>query len=306
MLQVIILLLGGALLLYVGGEFLVRGGSRMARLLGISPMVAGLTVVAFGTSLPELVVSLVAALEGREAIAVGNVIGSNIANVGLIVGLSAIVFHVAVSGKRFLRDMNIMLGVTVLFGVMLLDGYVARWEGLALFVGIIAYTYYRIVAGKGDSASSGKPGTVPANLALLVFGTLGLAFGAKMFVDGASQLARTLGVAELVIGLTVVAYGTSLPELATSLVAAFRRESDISIGNIIGSNLFNMMGVIGLVSLVSPLTVDREVFTFELPIMIAFSLALYPVLVMKKRISKLYALALFLGYVTFLITLFTR
>lgn len=306
MLAVTGLLIGGALLLYLGGEFLVKGGSRLARQIGISRMVVGLTVVAFGTSLPELVVSLVAAVGKKEAIAVGNVVGSNIANIGLIVGLSAMVFSVAITGRRFLRDVNIMIGISVLLGIMLLDGFIARWEGFLLFGGIIAYTYYRIMAGREAHVSDKRLGTLFGNVVLAALGIVGLVIGATLFVEGASRLARALGVAELVIGLTVVAWGTSLPELATSVVAAFRRESDISIGNIIGSNLFNIMGVIGPVSVITPLVVDREVLTFELPVMIGFSLGLYPVVVMKKRIPRLYAAMLFLGYLAFFSALFWR
>ena len=297
-------LAAGTILLYYGGEFVVKGASHIARLLGISRMVVGLTVVAFGTSLPELVVSLVAATSGKESIAVGNVIGSNIANVGLIIGLSCSLFYVSIVGKRFLKDLNIMMLASVLFIVIMLDGRVERWEGIVLFSGIIIYTFYRLYSGKKETDVHEEFGSVGLNAGFLVFGILGLYFGSNIFVEGAVSLARSFGIAEIVIGMTIVAYGTSLPELATSLVAAFRKEGDISLGNIIGSNLFNLMAVIGPVAIISPLTAERSLLSFELPVMIAFSVALYPLVRVSGTVSRRYASVLLLAYLTFIISLF--
>ncbi|MFQ6674103.1 MAG: calcium/sodium antiporter [Fidelibacterota bacterium] len=306
-LQTVGLLAGGGLLLYYGGDVMVKGASRLAQLLGISRAVVGLTVVAFGTSLPELVVSLTAALQGKGSIAIGNVIGSNIANVGLIIGLSAILFPIVVAGRQYLKDLNMVLGVSLLFAIMLLDGTIARWEGLALLGGIIVYAAYRVMVAREEVVMANATRSSAAwNVVFIVLGILGLSVGARMFVDGASELARALGVSELVIGLTVVAYGTSLPELATSLVAAYRRESEISVGNILGSNLFNLMGVIGPVSAVAPLVVDRTVLRFELPVMIGFSVALYPLMKMNGKIPRSFAVVLLAGYVFFLIFLYIR
>lgn len=298
------LLVGGAVLLYFGGESLVKGASRSARMFGMTPMAVGLTIVAFGTSLPELVVSLVAALEERQAIAIGNIIGSNIANVGLIIGLSAFLFTVIVVGKTFVKDLHLMVGVSLFLYIVLLDRVVARWEGLVLVSGIAIYAFYRVLVGREEGDSDTSPGSLWGNVLRIVLGIAGLALGAKMFVDGAAQMARAIGVTELAIGLTVVALGTSLPELSTSLVAAYRKESEISVGNIVGSNLFNIMGVVGPVALVTPVTVDQEVLRFELPVMILFSLALYPVTRMKKKIPKVFALVLLSGYALFVIALF--
>lgn len=300
------LLAGGALFLYLGGEFLVKGASRTARKLGMTPMAVGLTIVAFGTSLPELVVSLVAALEGRAAIAIGNVVGSNIANVGLIVGLSGALFAVMFGGKQFMKDLHLMIGVSLFFIVVILDGVVARWEGFVLFSGIVIYTFYRILMGRVDGVSDVHSGSLWGNLFKVALGIAGLALGASMFVDGAVQMARAIGVSELAIGLTIVAVGTSLPELATSTVAAFRKQSEISVGNILGSNLFNLMGVVGTVSLVRPIQVDREILVFELPVMILFSLVLYPLTRMKDKIPRIFALLLLGGYAAFILALFLR
>lgn len=305
-LQMAALLVGGAVFLYYGGDFMVKGASRTARMFGMTPMAVGLTIVAFGTSLPELVVSLVAVIEEREAIAIGNVIGSNIANVGLIIGLSASLLTVIVVGKRFVKDLHLMVVVSLFFGIVILDGVVARWEGTVLFSGLLIYAFSRVLFGREEVDPGASSGSVIGNLSLVVLGIVGLALGARMFVNGAVQLARFIGVTELAIGLTVVALGTSLPELATSMVAAYRKESEISVGNIVGSNLFNLMGVIGPVAVIKPIMVEREVLVFELPIMIVFSLALYPVSRMKEKIPTLFALVLFGGYAAFLAALFQR
>jgi len=297
-------LVAGTILLFYGGDFVVKGASHIARILGISRMVVGLTVVAFGTSLPELVVSLVAATSGKEAIAVGNIIGSNIANVGLIIGLSYSLFVISIKGKQFLKDLNIMMVASVLFILLIFDGKVERWEGVVLFSGIVTYTIYRLYTGKKNADVHQVRGSVSLNAGFLVFGILGLYFGSNLFVEGAVSLARSLGIAEIVIGMTIVAYGTSLPELSTSLVAAFRKEGDISLGNIIGSNLFNLMAVIGPVAIISPLTADRALLSFELPVMIVFSVALYPLMRVSGAVPRKYASILLLGYISFIISLF--
>lgn len=301
------LLLFGGFLLYSGGDFVVKGASRLAGQLGISPLAVGLTIVAFGTSLPELVVSLVAALQGRQAIAMGNIIGSNIANVGLILGLSASLFRIRIMGRRFRRDFIIMTMVSLLFATMLIhNGVITRWKGLILFSGLILYVFYSLRTGKGEAASDDKPGSIFRNIIIVTLGIIGLNIGAILFVRGAAELAKLLGVTEMVIGLTLVAYGTSLPELATSLVAAYRGESEISVGNIIGSNLFNIMGVIGSVSLIRPLAVDTNILTFELPVMIVFAVSLFPVTRITRYIPRIYGMVLLTGYVAFLVALFIR
>lgn len=300
-------LVGGGILLFFGGESVVRGGSRLARLWQISPLVIGLTIVAFGTSLPELLVSLLAALRGKEGIAVGNVIGSNIANIGLILGLSASVFIIAISAKRIKKDLNFLLAVSILFSIMILDGIIQRWEGIALFGGIIFYTSFCILSGRGEKQIVGDHGTMWGNLIIVSFGIGALTGGAHLFVEGATGLAERVAGKniELTIGLTVAAYGTSLPELATSLVAAYKKESEISLGNIIGSNVFNILAVIGLVSAISPMRVNPGLIKLELPIMILYVLLIYP-LIRKVTIPRLYAFLMFGGYVAFIVFIVIR
>ena len=300
-------LVAGGLLLFLGGDSVVRGGSKLARLWGISPLVVGLTIIAFGTSLPELLVSLLAALRGKEAIAVGNVIGSNIANIGLILGLSGSLFLIVITTKRVRKDLNYLLAVSVLFSIMLLDGVIQRWEGIALFGGIIIYSSYCIITGREKKSDDGNIGSIPGNLFIISIGIISLTGGAHLFVEGATGLAERIAGKniEMAIGLTVAAYGTSLPELATSLVAAYKKESEISLGNIIGSNMFNILAVIGLVSAISPLEVDSSVTHFEIPVMLLYVLLLYPLL-RKTAIPRIYAFLMLSGYVAFIVFVFIR
>lgn len=305
MLLSILLLLGGALALYLGAEWIVRGGSQYALRLGLSPTIVGLTIVAFGTSLPELIVSLIAALEETNTIAIGNIVGSNVANVGLVLGLSAFIFPVTIIFSKIKYDLIFYLVVCAFFVWFCWNGYIGRGEGIILFIGIILYTSYcflhpqgRVEAVSEGTLSSGKC------VVLLLSGVLLLGVGAYYFIDGAVQLARFLGVSEIVIGMSIVALGTSLPELATSVVAAFRKESGISIGNIIGSNLFNILSVIGLVSVVHPITVPTSILTREVPFMIGFGVVLLPLAIMRQPISRISSSLLIIGYGLFLWILF--
>ena len=295
----------GGFLLYLGAEWMVRGGSNLAGRMGVSPVVIGLTVVAFGTSLPELMVSLIAAIGGRESIAIGNVIGSNIANVGLVLGVSSLIFPISVAYITIAREIKIYFGIMVLFVLVCADLTVARWEGAILFFILLAYTYMHI---KHPPADFEKPrsdeGSIPRRLLLVVAVIALLTYGADLFVRGAVDLATLLGIPEVVIGMTIVALGTSLPELATSVVAAFRRESGISIGNIIGSNLFNILSVIGVVSIVRPMHVESHVLSFELPIMIAFGIVLFPIARMRQPIPRKSSLLLLIGYLVVMIWMF--
>ena len=302
--EIILYIGGGGILLYYGGDFLVKGASRLARSAGIAPFVIGLTIVAFSTSLPELVVSLFAAIGGNEGIALGNIIGSNIANIGLIIGLSATIFHLSIVGSKFKKDLNILLLLSLMFSVIMLGGQISKWEGAFLFSILILYTFYSLInSRKGHSNNkSGKPSG--SNFLFIILGAAALCFGANFFVKGAAELARMLNVSELSIGLTVAAYGTSLPELATSLVAAYRKESEISVGNIIGSNIFNMLCVAGIVSMVKPLPVDIILFKVEIPIMLLYVLALYPISRLNGAIPKVYSLFLLLSYFGFIIYVF--
>lgn len=298
------LILGG-ILLYYGANWIVRGGSRLAAQIGLSPLVIGLTVVAFGTSLPEMVVSLTAAVKDSSTIAIGTVIGSNIANVGLVMGLSALLFPITITFSRIRYDLIIYLFAALLFTYFCSDGHIERWEGAVLFAGIIMYTGYCIILPhrRVPKNKDGKDSISKCVLYLLI-GAVLLYFGSNLFVEGAIFLAKILGVSEIVIGMSIVALGTSLPELATSIVAAFHKESGISVGNIIGSNLFNILSVIGLVSFLHPLDSPQEIMFLEIPFMIAFGVILFPIALMKQPIPKFSAGVLLAGYILFIFLLF--
>jgi len=302
-------LLVGVALLYGGAEGLVRGSASLALRLGLSPLVVGLTVVAFGTSAPELVVSLRAALGGQSAISVGNVVGSNICNVGLILGLSALIIPVATSSRVVRIDIPVMLGLTGLTIFVLASGTIGRLEGgllTALLVGYIIFTI-RLAHRAPDDPLAGEFGEIvrlskrglALDIFLVVAGGVLLVLGVRFFVDGAVTVARAFGWSEAVIGLTIVAIGTSLPELATSVVAALKKESDIAVGNIVGSNVFNLLGILGLTALVTPLSA-AGLSAMDLAVMAAFSVALWVFAFFGRRISRLQGAFLLGGYVAYL------
>lgn len=287
------LLIIGVVLLVFGAEYLVRGASVIAERLGISPIVIGLTVVAFGTSAPELAVSVNAALSGSNDVALGNVVGSNIANILLILGLSAAIGGLAITQRIVRIDVPILIGVSILTYVLALNNAIGRLEGLGLFALVIAYTVWLIRASRKESAAiaaeyqkgvdeiEGDVAYSPLlwQIGLAVVGLIMLIVGSNFLVGSASDLARSLGVSDLVIGLTVVAVGTSLPELATSVMAAFRGERDIAVGNVVGSNLFNLMSVLGLSAVFSSdgVIVSDTALSLDLPVMIAATVALLPI-----------------------------
>ena len=302
----------GLVLLVAGAELLVRGAARLAARFGISPLVIGLTVVAFGTSAPEMAVSVQASLAGQADIAVGNIVGSNIFNVLFILGVSALIVPLVVSQQLVRLDVPLMIGVSVLLLVMALDGRISRLDGLLLFAGIVAYTVFAIRQGRRESPavqagyaqefrSGGSPWLerLPVQIAFIVGGLALLVLGAHWLVGGAVAIARLFGVSELVIGLTIVAAGTSLPELATSVVAALRGERDIAVGNIVGSNIFNILAIAGIVAVVAPgglgLEVAPALLRFDIPVMIAVALACLPIFASGHLIAR-WEGVLFLGY----------
>jgi len=306
MLTSIIYLAVGSVMLYLGSEWIVKGSVSIADRLGISPLVIGLTIVAFGTSLPELIVSIIAAIEGSSEIAVGNVVGSNIANVGLVLGLSAIIFPISIYYSHLRRDLFIYLGVCALFILFAFDGRISRFEGMILFISLIFYVLMSIKHPNGDKSGSeeGAIGSLGRLAAYIVAGIVLLAFGANLFVDGAIFLARLLGVSEITIGMSVVAFGTSLPELATSAMAAYRKESAISIGNIIGSNIFNILSVLGIASMVQPLDSPKSIMHLEVPMMIGFGIAMILMAKLSQPINRFTSFLLLVGYLSFLYLLF--
>jgi cation:H+ antiporter len=292
-LMTFVYLIAGLALLVAGAEVLVRGAARLAAQFGIPPLIIGLTVVAFGTSAPETAVSVQAALDGKGDLAIGNVVGSNIANVLFILGLTALIAPLIVSRQIIRLDVPIMIGASLVTYALAWDGSLSRLDGALLFIGILAYTAFLIINSRRDKPAAAddefaaefglteapKPYAWLINLGLIGGGLMLLVSGSNLLVEGAVQMARALGMSELVIGLTVVAVGTSLPELATSVMAAIKGERDIAVGNIVGSNLFNLLCVLGLASLVSPhaIPVAANALAFDFPVMIAVAVACLPI-----------------------------
>jgi cation:H+ antiporter len=289
----------GLVSLFLGGEALVRGSVDIARRMAISPLVIGLTVVGFGTSTPELLVSVQAALQGVPDIAIGNIIGSNIANMLLIVGVTALVWPVRVAGATLRRDTAFMVASGLLLLPFFAVGEIGRLGGAALAVGLLVYlalTFLKPGEHTAEDDSGSKPMSVVTSLIWVACGLAALMLGAHFLVDGAVSIARNSGVSEAFIGLTIVAVGTSLPELATSLIAAFRRQSEIAIGNIVGSNIFNILGVLGVTALITPTPVASRFLTFDLPIMIVFSLVLTGLLLTRPQIGRGVGATMLLSY----------
>ena len=295
----VLLLVLGVGVLYFGAEWLVRGSARLAGSLGVSPIVVGLTIVSFGTSAPELVVCVVAAWGGNPDLAIGNVMGSNLANIGLILGLTSLVRPLDVHSRVIWREMPIMLIVTLALYPLAWDLELTAGDGMILLLALAGYLLFVFqsvgtetpdVIGEYEDfiKAAGEERSIvrTADVALVLFGCAGLVLGGYCIVEGAVQVASALGISQVVIGLTVVAVGTSLPELATSLVAAARRESDIAVGNVIGSNIFNIAAILGTASIVEEMPVQSSVLSKELPALLVMSLLLFPVLRSGWRIRR--------------------
>lgn len=302
-----LLVAAGVALLYYGGELLVNGAIRLAQGFGISPLIIGLTVVAFATSAPELAATLTAALQGAPDIAIGNALGSNVANLGLILGLSALLSPLTVKSSFIRREVAFMVLVTIMLYPLFANGAVSRVEGgfLVLLLGTFLYGLLREPGAAETQAVKEDGKERPLFFAALaVLAGLGLLVGgAQMLVTGASDLARAAGVPERVIGLTLVALGTSLPELATSLVAARRREADIVLGNVVGSNIFNLLCVLGFTALVHPIAVAPQALALDFWVMLGITLVVLVMLLIGRSLTRLEGailLSIYLGYVTFL------
>ncbi|MBE2202422.1 MAG: calcium/sodium antiporter [Anaerolinea sp.] len=306
----ILLLVGGLVLLILGAEAMVRGASRLAAALGISPLVIGLTVVAFGTSSPELAISLQSTFQGQADIAVGNVVGSNLFNILVIVGLSALITPLVVHQQLVRLDVPLLIGVSLLTWWMAADGVIARWEGGLLFAGLVVYLVFLVWQSRRESqevrdeyAQEYGDGRARdwrlwlVNLGLVAVGLVLLVVGADWLVEGAVALARTFGLSELIIGLTIIAAGTSLPEVATSVLAAIRGERDIAVGNAVGSCIFNIMAVLALTSIVTPggVNVAAAAINFDIPVMTAVAIAALPIFFTGNLIAR-WEGAVFLAY----------
>ena len=306
------MLLAGLAGLFFGGEALVRGSVGIAQRLAMPPLLIGLTVVGFGTSTPELLVSVDAALRGVSDIALGNVVGSNIANILLIVGVSALVWPIRVSGDTLKRDTAVMMAAAVILVPIFAFGMMGRVAGGILFASLVAYLVFAYRQSRNaPNAPLADEGDLPVlpvparglwlSLIWVIGGLVALMFGARFMVDGAVTIARTFGVSEAFIGLTVVAVGTSLPELATSLIAAFRKQSEIAIGNIVGSNIFNILGILGLTAIIAPIPVASRFLTFDLPIMIAASLVL-TLLLRRQTVGRGIGIVMLVAYGGYVLT----
>jgi cation:H+ antiporter len=286
--------LGGFVLLVLGGDALVRGASNIARRFGLSPLVIGLTLVAFGTSAPEIATSVAAALTDRGDIALGNVVGSNLFNVLFILGLTALCAPLAVQPKLVRVDLPLMIGASFLAWWFARDGAIELVEGAFLCAGLVGYLSLCALSARGQSTAptaalpTATQPRIPRNLALLAAGLGVLVLGSRLLVEGASALAAALGLSELVIGLTIVAAGTSLPEVATSVIAALKGERDIAVGNVIGSNLFNLFGVLGIAAVVAPggVPVAQAALRFDLPVMVFAALVCWPLCALGERITR--------------------
>ena len=280
----LVLVAGGLVLLLFGGDALVKGAVNLSLRLGIPPLIVGLTVVAFGTSAPELLVSVQAALGGQPGIALGNVIGSNIVNVLLILGLPALMTTIHSGASDSARSFWVMIAASALFIALAFTGTLTWWHGLILLAGLLLMLGDNIRLARAHRAEAdettleGMDQHLPLwrIMLFLALGLVGLALGARFLVDGASSLARAVGVSETVIGLTLVALGTSLPELVTSIVAALRKQADVAMGSVIGSNTFNILSILGVTALISPMQVPEEILTFDIWVMLAASLVLIP------------------------------
>lgn len=275
----------GFVILFFSGKYLVVGGVQLAKHFRIPTLVIGLTVVSLGTSAPELLVSLKAALSGHPDISIGNVVGSNISNIALVLGITALIFPIPVARKLIKFDWPIMMAISILFYVFAINGILKWWEGLIFVSIVIIFNIYSIYKGRKSNGEEDNKVDVAWHWSVLIIlaSSVGLIFGADWLVKGASGLARDLGVSERVISVSIIAFGTSVPELATSVVAALRKETDISIGNIIGSNIFNIAAILGITSLVTPITVSAAIISSDILWMLGISLLLFVLMVLKRR-----------------------
>lgn len=310
-----LLFLVGISLLYVGAEGLIQGASSLALRYGLQPGLVGLTVVALGTSMPEFLVNFFAVFADESSLALGNIVGSNISNVALILGCSALLLPLTVTPQILRREYPVMLGVMVLFYLCALDGVIGTGDGIAMVVLLMAfgtYLFYDTRRGaaplleqmEGDLDDPELPSTGWPKAVYLIGGTIGLGLGAHLMVRSASWMAHQMGVDPMVIGLTIVAVGTSLPELAASLVSALREEGDLSVGNVMGSNLLNVLFVVGVISIFDPLEVGARALRVDFPIMLAFCALLLPITWPHHQISRWSGgllLAGFAGYMTYLL-----
>lgn len=316
-----LLFLAGLIILIVGADLLVRGASRIAAAFGVSPLVIGLTIVAIGTASPEIAVSLQAAASGQGDLMLGNVLGSNIFNILFILGITAVAAPIVIAEQLIRKDAPIMLGISLLTFALAFDGSLRGFDGVILLFGLVIYIVFALRQSKRESKAVQKefaqefapkePRTtrnIIINIVFLLIGLGLLVLGSNWLVESATQIAKALGVSELVIGLTIVAVGTSLPEVATSVIAALKKESDIAVGNAVGSNIFNLLGVLGIGAVVAPdgISVASRVLQFDLPVMVFVALVTLPVFYIDNRISRLEGGLLLSYYFVYLVYIILR
>lgn len=307
--------IAGLVVLIIGADLLVRGAARLAASFGVPPLIIGLTIVAIGTASPEIAVSLQAAASGQGDLMLGNVLGSNIFNILFILGITSIVAPILIAEQLIRKDAPILLGISLLALLLALDGNFARFDGVVLLIGLVVYIVFALRQSGRESKTvqneyakefaPKEPRTTRNDLSNIAFILLGLGLlvlGSNWLVASASQIAKSLGVSELMIGLTIVAVGTSLPEVATSVIAALKKESDIAVGNAVGSNIFNLLGVLGLGAVVAPdgVSVASRVLHFDLPAMVFVALVSLPVFYIDNRITRLEGGLLLVYYALYL------
>jgi cation:H+ antiporter len=309
--------LGGFVLLFGGGELLVRGAVSVSRRFGISPLLIGMTVVAFCTSAPELMVSVGAALNGQPDIAMGNVVGSNIFNILGVLGAAAILSPIIVNPAELRRDATVMILATFSLALLGLTGHIGRAVGIAFTAGIVFYIWYSYRAERRSPDSPEAelhvheaeefegPHSTWAGIAYLAGGLVALIIGSQLLINGSSEIARTMGISEAVIALTMVSIGTSLPELATSVMAALRRHSDVAVGNAVGSNIFNILNILGITSLIAPITIAERIQRVDNWFMVGVSLLVVPFLLWKGRLGRIAGAGFLLLYVAYVLFLYT-
>lgn len=292
----------GIFLLVVGGDFLVKGAIGIAGRFNISPLLIGVTIVSFGTSAPELFVSLQATLDGSPAIAIGNVVGSNIANIGLVLGLTVCIKPVVVNRKRYLTSWLVMLISSLMFFGFSMDGEIGFFEGLFFVAGLLAFISISITYIKNDVKASDLniAMNIPWIITYLVLGSLGLQFGSELLITNAVVIATYFGVSQFIIGISVVALGTSLPELVTSVIASYKGQNSISLGNLLGSNVFNVFAVLGITSLVKPIPISYFLTYIDLPVMLGFIALVGLFMFLGKKMGIVEGLALIAAYITYL------
>lgn len=309
----ILILIVGLVVLILGGDFLVKGASSIALRLNLSPLVVGLTIVAFGTSVPELLISIKSAISGSPDLAMGNVIGSNICNLALVLGVTAIISTINVQRSSISVDWPMTMGSSLLLYLLVREGYVDTYEGFLFVVILVLYVFFIIRKSRKDQVTlkaleedfdlpDEKESKLWKDLLFILIGSTGLFFGAEWFVGGAQNLARQMGIEERVIGITVLAIGTSLPELVTSSVASFKKETDLALGNLMGSNIFNILSILGITSIITEIKVSDVILKKDMLWMIGVTLIILPMMLSKRKLGRTDGIILMIIYIYYTYT----